>query len=232
MLYARPRPGDDERIAATPHAVGYCGICHAPLVAKCGDIIVHHWAHRTLTDCDTWGEESDWHRAWKGRFPPRWTEVTVGAHRADVKAPGGLVIEFQRSYLAPAQIRAREDHYGAMLWVFDARHTEITPCGEHNLTIESRGSWTRFRWRWPRTSLAFCRAPVWLDLGDRGVFDVRSHTRGWRGGSGHLLDADVAPEVLYGRAMLSSTEWEGGYADAPRAWRGLYPHGSESLTPT
>ena len=61
---------------ATPGSKGLCQICDSELVAKCGEIRVHHWSHKSKRDCDPWWEnESEWHRAWKNEFPIDWQEI-------------------------------------------------------------------------------------------------------------------------------------------------------------
>ena len=68
---------NDQRIEATPKAVGKCPCCGADLIARCGDLKVWHWAHKGRRVCDHWWEsETEWHRAWKDTFPKEWQEVT------------------------------------------------------------------------------------------------------------------------------------------------------------
>lgn len=107
--------------------------CCSPLIAKCGEINVSHWAHQAGQGCaDTFYEsETLWHREWKDHFPEDFQEVIIHGtgkwegviHRADVAIPGGPVIEFQHSSLNADQIREREDFYtdnwGSMVWVVD-----------------------------------------------------------------------------------------------------------------
>ena len=72
---------DGQRLEAQPHLSGVCRTCGRPVVAKCGEIRIWHWAHQGERLCDPWGEnETEWHRAWKGRFPESWQEVV---HQAD-----------------------------------------------------------------------------------------------------------------------------------------------------
>lgn len=44
-------------------------------------------------------------------------EVDDERHRADVRCPSGLVVEFQNSHISPDDIEARENFYGRMLWI-------------------------------------------------------------------------------------------------------------------
>ncbi len=83
MQYALNRKG--ERIQPKKGARARCPACGEKVLAKCGKIMVHHWAHEAGADCDCWFEpETEWHRSWKAAFPKEWTEVPLGEHRADV----------------------------------------------------------------------------------------------------------------------------------------------------
>jgi len=112
---------DGQRSYAQPKQVGHCELCGGIAIPKCGRINVWHWAHKSLQDCDTWAEPiTAWHADWQAHFPVDCCEIPIGRHRADVRSPSGLVIEFQHSALSVDEIRERENHYGSMLWVFDA----------------------------------------------------------------------------------------------------------------
>jgi competence protein CoiA len=73
--------------------------------------------------CDPWWEnETEWHRAWKGKFPESWQEIVHQAdsgekHIADVKTDQGWVIEFQHSYINPEERRSRNAFYPKLVWV-------------------------------------------------------------------------------------------------------------------
>ena len=118
---------------ATKGAKGFCRCCGSELVAKCGEVYVNHWAHKGNRNCDPWWEnETEWHRAWKEKFPLEWQEVVHKdkngeKHIADVKTESGCVIEFQHSYLKPEERRARNAFYPKLVWVVDGlrRKTDI-----------------------------------------------------------------------------------------------------------
>lgn len=66
---------DGHRREAEPNLTGECPGCRGLVVAKCGEVRMHHWAHRGLPTCDSWWEpETQWHRAWKDHFPKQWQE--------------------------------------------------------------------------------------------------------------------------------------------------------------
>lgn len=124
-----------ERILPYKNGRATCQLCNGTLIAHCGEIRRNHWQHfgERDMDCDSWKEpETEWHRGWKERFPKEWREVVIGNHRADVKTPHGLVIEFQNSPISPAVIREREEFYGYMFWVVNAAHFD------ENLVFRSR----------------------------------------------------------------------------------------------
>mgnify|MGYP000669292942 CR=1 FL=1 len=61
-------------------------------------------------ECDSWKEnETEWHREWKGIFPIDWQEVIINKndqiHRADIKTPNGLVVEFQNSSISSTDVK-------------------------------------------------------------------------------------------------------------------------------
>ncbi|WP_167494391.1 competence protein CoiA [Ectopseudomonas khazarica] len=105
---------------------GACQACGAPMIAKCGEQLTWHWAHKGRRRCDPWWEnEGEWHRAWKKQFPEDYHEVvqhdsTGEKHIADVRLPSGLVVELQHSPMPPDEMRSREAFYDNMVWIVDA----------------------------------------------------------------------------------------------------------------
>ncbi|SHN90340.1 hypothetical protein BHECKSOX_531 [Bathymodiolus heckerae thiotrophic gill symbiont] len=54
---------DGIKKEANKGATGLCQFCSSDLIAKCGDIKIHHWAHKSKRNCDIWREnETEWHR--------------------------------------------------------------------------------------------------------------------------------------------------------------------------
>ena len=138
-----------------------CPVCKSQVIPKCGEIYVHHWAHRNAGDCDPWYEpESDWHRRWKGRLaPPAMQEVVMQPHRADVIGRNDAVIELQRSHIGPEVMRQREEFYGeGMIWLLDAKEwwLEETPQG------------VKYR----KKSLLQCQRSIFLDMGGFMIWEV------------------------------------------------------------
>jgi len=115
---------NDIRCEAAPGLAGICQQCRSPLIPKCGNIRANHWAHRGQRHCDPWWEETEWHIAWKNRFPIEWQEnVHVGQndekHIADVKLPNDCVLEFQHSPISDIERASREAFYKSMIWIVD-----------------------------------------------------------------------------------------------------------------
>ncbi|MBL1142614.1 MAG: hypothetical protein HND53_11325 [Proteobacteria bacterium] len=114
-----------DRVEATKGAKGFCICCGSELIAKCGEVKVHHWAHKGNRNCDRWWEnETEWHRSWKGKFPLDWQEVvhfdgSGEKHIADVKTQSGWTLEFQHSYLNSEERRSRNTFYSKLIWVVD-----------------------------------------------------------------------------------------------------------------
>ena len=134
-------------------AKGFCPGCGGKMVAKCGSIVRHHWAHAKGKDCDTWSDSvSPWHLAWQDCFPRECQEVWMGdnnEHRADVRGEH-QILEVQKSSISADEIAEREVFYGNMSWVL---------CGEdfeHRFKLHampgSKGLLFEFRWyRWKKS---------------------------------------------------------------------------------
>ena len=119
---------DGIRAEPQPRLAGTCALCGCTMIAKCGRFVSWHWAHKRRTECDPWLEgETDWHIQWKDRFPRDCQEIvhldelTGERHIADVKTHNGLVVEVQHSPISEQELRSRENFYGKMIWIVDAR---------------------------------------------------------------------------------------------------------------
>jgi hypothetical protein len=130
-----------NRVEATPNQKASCPCCGGEVLAKCGEVVTWHWAHKSR-DCDPWSEpESEWHREWKSLFPREMQEVVIGPHRADVLSPRG-VIELQHSSISAAEIRKREQFYEKMVWVIDAQNFTMPPDYDYAYEIwEEQEGW-------------------------------------------------------------------------------------------
>ncbi len=116
---------NNERVEAQKGMKGFCPVCNKPVIARCGELKVNHWAHTKSAHCDRWWEtETEWHRAWKDLFPKEWQEVIAydesgEKHVADIKTDKGFVIEFQHSHIKSEEQTSREEFYKYMIWVVD-----------------------------------------------------------------------------------------------------------------
>jgi competence protein CoiA len=145
---------------------GSCPSCNETVVSKCGPLVVHHWAHKAGADCDSWSEPiGRWHLEWQSEVKPDFVEVVVGPHRADLIGKGDYVIELQHSPIPKDDIRAREEFYGNMVWVFDATERfEMVATGK------------RVFFSFGRTKhIGLCAKPIFLDFGSTLV-EVESLT--------------------------------------------------------
>lgn len=171
---------EGSRAAAAPGLRGECPHCGSPVLSKCGKQKIWHWSHLGKRQCDPWWEpETEWHRRWKAHFPPDWHEVGHRApdgerHIADLKAPHGLVIEFQHSAITEIERSARTGFYGNMTWVVDGmRRNRDGP----------RFSKSTFDWRTLRPNMwaldcpdealpkdwLECKVPVFFDFGPENI---------------------------------------------------------------
>jgi hypothetical protein len=146
--------------------IGICPGCNGEVRAKCGEIVSWHWAH-VNADCDPWSEpETEWHRKWKGYFPPDWQEVTKPPHRADVAGPDA-VLEIQRSGISPEEIREREQFYGRMAWLINGHDF-----WENLEWIRLDGDYHEFRWKHARKTWITAGRTIFIDT-PLGLFRVK-----------------------------------------------------------
>src|ERR1700730_4720287 len=115
-----------QKVESSKGAKGNCIFCSSTVIAKCGEIKLHHWAHIDIRQCDSWHEsETEWHRLWKNKFSIEWQEqifyddLTKEKHIADICTNKRLVVEFQHSHMNPIERRKREEFYKNMIWVVD-----------------------------------------------------------------------------------------------------------------
>jgi hypothetical protein len=165
-----------------PRGRGVCPACGGKVLARCGAIRVHHWAHESGQECDSWSEGiGPWHLAWQRLVEPAFVEVPRGPHRADILGSDDTVIELQHSPLTPAAIAARERHYGKMVWLIDATQR-----------FGGLVSGDRFFFSFGRTRhLEACRKPVVLDF-QAFLVEVEALTNVLNGFAGFGLIRDKA----------------------------------------
>ncbi len=150
---------DGRKQLPFPKSRGTCPCCGGLLIAKCGQINAHHWAHDKRDDCDPWSEPiGPWHLWWQGLVRSDFVVVVRAPHRADVVGNGGVIVELQHSSISAADIAAREAFYGDMVWLFDATQ---------RFAYMQSGERAFFSFGQTK-HLNLCKKPVFLDFG----FDV------------------------------------------------------------
>lgn len=110
----------------------FCPSCQAPLVMKIGEINIPHFAHRTLSSCDTFSEpESSLHLHGKLLLHRFFQQLNFKVElekylqeirqRADLLVNGQYAIEFQCSPIAVPQLKKRSEGYHQLnmqpLWI-------------------------------------------------------------------------------------------------------------------
>lgn len=201
---------DKFRNKATPKQVSECSICNTPLIAKCGNRKIWHWAHKNLLECDHWWESvSEWHLGWQNLVEAKYREVVMGEHRADIGLPG-RIIELQKSSISEEEVLEREIFYKDMYWVFDGsgfkeRFTLIPKISQ------AGNEYVKFYWKRPRAYVGVATKPIYIDFGDK-ILRIKEHTfeeecrnfngeeyfsRGFKGW-GHLLSREDAYDDIFG----------------------------------
>ncbi len=180
MKWARNKYREGLRKKAIPKDTGFCPICGEEVIAKCGDIKIWHWAHKSDFECDSFGEpETKWHLEWKDNFPEETQEVIIEKniiqtidktkpfkelkkHRADVKTKNGLILEFQNSPISPEKIHEREWFYENMIWILNGKTLA------KNLIYYKR----RFKWKWYPISWDSAFKDIYIDEGDKFLYKL------------------------------------------------------------
>jgi hypothetical protein len=156
---------DGVRQKPSPGLTGACPGCGGEVRAKCGKQVTWHWAH-LAAECDSWSEsESEWHLKWKYRFPKEMQEVSMGAHRADVKG-AAAVLEVQASPIDVDMVAERERFYGEMLWMLKGE--DFVERFEVRYAL---GGVYRFIWKKPRKGWGLSARRVLIDL-PYGIFEI------------------------------------------------------------
>lgn len=182
MLYALV---DDKRTTPQKDQDAVCPCCRKEVIARCGSLNIHHWAHTANSECPGAGPETDWHRFWKCRFPAENIEVEYRGRYANA-AHCGKVYEFQCSPISVPDITAREHHFdGAVVWVIDGRNKKIML--EEKTSKRSGYKYFAFAWLWPWRSFWVATCPVYIDLGERRLLYVAGFNDGRNSGWGDII---------------------------------------------
>ena len=212
----------DIRAEAQPSLTGKCGCCGSGMISKCGNYVRWHWAHRPRTDCDPWHEtETIWHLMWKDAFPTDCQEIvqidenTGEKHVADVKTPGGVVVEVQHSRISDDELQSREDFYGEMIWIVDARDiiwitsrdlVSIAPMS-YGVKLLTRSTLLKRWWSAQRPVYFDNTLPVLYDKDLNQLLPLPSET-----------SIPVSDRVIWRMLEYHSEENTGRIAPVPAAW--------------
>ena len=210
---------DKNRNKATPKARGVCPACNVPLIAKCGRIKIHHWAHENLDHCDHWYEPvTQWHLDWQNWVKPEFQEVYISPHIADIQLPNKHVIEIQHSPISCEEAREREDFYCNMAWIFDASSFERNFKLFEKESQSTGNIYYNFAWKRPRLSIAESTKPIYLDFGEDRIFQVKKfelyeREGNWEGrvyistrckGWGYMLTMSEAVAKIFGQYAINA----------------------------
>jgi hypothetical protein len=164
-----------------------CPACEGALVAKCGGVMVHHYAHRKT--CTVEGSRTEamgeWHLSWQNLCLPEYQEITKTRMidgrpvtcRSDIVTSDGGTIEIQHSNISAEKMWRREECHENMIWVVDARTSRpVRDCEgckslsctqEHSpvrTRVESQQGWVIFEVMCGGLAFPFAaRKPVYLD---------------------------------------------------------------------
>lgn len=113
----------NDRIRAYKHGDGWCPVCNQKLIAKCGEIMVHHWSH--VTKCTIiWNLETEWHLEWKDMAELNGCEIEKNfISRVADSFKWNIVYEFQHSSINVVELINRSEFYSKkrliINWIFD-----------------------------------------------------------------------------------------------------------------
>ena len=105
-----------------------CRFCNSTLIAKKGNIKVHHFSHCNNSNCDVWyhsDEKSHWHVMWQNICKKKYIENIIDVnnvkHIADIYNKNKTIIEIQKSYINKNDIVDREIFYKNMIWIINLK---------------------------------------------------------------------------------------------------------------
>lgn len=192
MLYAKDMNGNRVYIADIQQGQSYyCPLCGQELIIKQGTKKIHHFAHKSLKDCDTWAEGmSDWHLEWQQRFTHKnkdlaevVLEVDGEKHRADIMV-NSLVIEFQHSPISQDEFNKRNEFYGKdnnVVWVFDVRDKHIT----YKLNNKDNKYYVTWKWASMTEYKYNDTIDVYMQVSDDLLIRYEGHREGNKYFNGH-----------------------------------------------
>ena len=146
----------------------YCPLGHE-MVAKQGEVMKWHFAHKTDSNCIYSKGKTKWHLWWQSRIKTEYLEarmlVNDTLHIADIYNKHSEVIEVQHSIMDKQTMHEREEFYGDMIWIFDVSGHSIDIVDKHKDLVKMV-----FR----SGNMYFSQAckKSYLDMGYKGLFEV------------------------------------------------------------
>lgn len=135
------------------------------LVAKKGDKRIHHYSHLGNVDCFYGSKgKTDFHMWWQSRIKPKYLEVRMENHIADICIKG-FVIEIQHSSIGKDVIKERENFYKNMCWIFDGLETNFSEEKNFKNLIQ-------FKILGGKTDFIHAKKDVYLDRGVQGLYKI------------------------------------------------------------
>ncbi len=129
MFIATNKNGEKISISNANKNGNYlCPVCCGEVIYRNCKTKASHFAHKRKSDCDDWGDMSEWHLGWQEKFPIECREVAIEKdgvkHRADVLVKEkNTIIEFQHSSISNEDFNARNKFYTGngynLIWIFD-----------------------------------------------------------------------------------------------------------------
>ena len=165
---------NNQRVLANKEAENaICECCKMPVKPFCGKINIEHFRHLQKNDCDSWYEPiSEWHLNWQNMFPENFREIVIlkngKAHRADILNSKGTVIELQKSFISPEEIKQRESFYEKMVWIFSGIEfrKNFNVCFKWTTDIKTSDKRVKaYNWSYPKKHIYTCQKPVFIDFG-------------------------------------------------------------------
>lgn len=113
----------NDRIRAYKYGDGWCPVCGHKLIAKCGEIMIHHWAHKTKCTI-LWNLETEWHLSWKDLAELNGCEIEKSFYTRVADATKRHdIYEFQHSDIQVEELVERSEFYNqkryVVNWIFD-----------------------------------------------------------------------------------------------------------------
>ena len=150
-----------------------CEICDTNLIARKGDVKVHHFAHKSgERNCDSWNKPlTEWHLKWQDFFKVNnygKLEYVIQnnnvKHRTDIYTNKHYCIEIQHSNINHDDIANREFFYGEkMFWIVDGTKDKF------KFYFKTQNNY--FVGKFNKDYIQSCERTVYIDT-DYGLFEL------------------------------------------------------------